>query len=71
MKKSQGQKTKKAGTIKTRRSTPSSSENQLFRMIQGTVFRDLHCLPQELRKNPVLEVFLNNMFPVSIKYIVL
>ncbi len=66
MKKEQSQRAKKAGTIKTRRSTPSSSEDQLFHIIRSTVFHDLHCSPGELRRSPVFEVFLNHMFPVSI-----
>ena len=67
MKKSQGQRSaKKGGTIIGRRSSPTSTEEALVHTLRNTIFHDLHCLPQDLRKSPVFEVFLNHMFPVSL-----
>ena len=65
MKKVQTQRSKRGATIKGRRSTPSSSEEHLLRIIRVTIFHDLECQPPDLRKSPVFEVFLNHMFPVS------
>lgn len=64
MKKGQGQKSKKGSTIKGRRSTPSSSEEHLLRMIRVTIFQDFQSHPQDLRKSSVFEIFLNHMFSV-------
>jgi len=59
---------KKGSTIKKLLIQPVSNPEEVFvSLVRHNIFDNLKCFPFELRKNLLLEVFLNHIFPVRLR----